>query len=207
MASHILSRPRKSFISQRALAEVLSLLPKDEQESASSRAALKRKRLWREMTGFVMKEGLPLKNVSLDPIALLWASWSQEGGFQSFWSDMASRHAWDPSHLWDICLCVDEVSLGNQLKPSNERKLQVIYFSVKRFGKLALSKEDAWWVLPAVRSADVKRGEDGMAQGMKKILRIYLLERRDALLHGVLLPFPNNQKWTLCCELGSPILF
>ena len=107
----------------------------------------------------------------------------------------------------DICLYVDEVSPGNQLKPSNERKLQVIYFSVKQFGKLALSKEDAWWVLTAVRSADVKRVEDGMAQVMKRILRIFLLERRDALLHGVLLPFPNNQKWTLCCKLGSPTLF
>ena len=219
MASLILSRPRKSFISQRALAEVLSLLPKDEEEPASSRAALKRKRdrglnlntpygpLWKEMTGFVMKEGPPLKIVYLDPIALLWTSCSQGGGFQSFWSDVASRHACDPSHPWDICLYVDEVSPGNQLKPSNERKLQVIYFSVKQFGKLALSKEDAWWVLTAVCSADVKRVEDGMAQVMKRILRIFLLERRDALLHGVLLPFPNNQKWTLCCKLGSLTLF
>ena len=218
MAKQILSQPRKSFVSQRALAEILSLLPNDDGEGRS-RQTVKRKRveklsektpygpLWRELTGFVMAEGEPLKVTYVDPIALLWKSCSQGGGFQQFLSDVAARHACGPATPWDLCLYVDEVSPGNQLKPLNERKLQVVYFSVKQFGKLALSKEDAWWVLTAIRSVDVKRVVNGMAQVMRRILSIFLVDRRDDLLHGVHLPFPRNQTWTLCCRLGAPALF
>ncbi|OLP96943.1 hypothetical protein AK812_SmicGene20786 [Symbiodinium microadriaticum] len=44
--------------------------------------------------------------------------------------DCALRCPCSPAHPWDICLYVDEVSPGNQLKPSNERKLQVLYLSI-----------------------------------------------------------------------------
>ncbi|CAE7198863.1 unnamed protein product [Symbiodinium sp. CCMP2592] len=44
----------------------------------------------------------------------------------------------------------------------------VLYFSLKQFGGLALSKEDSWFVLTAVRSTDVKRLSNGMTQLMKR---------------------------------------
>ena len=179
-ATKILEAHRKSFVSQRALAEILQLLPEEEDQPATSRATLKRKRddkmnlttpygpLWKELTGFTMKEGPPLKVSYIDPLALLWHACNQGGGFQEFLQNCAARNPCSPAHPWDICLYVDEVSPGNQLKPVNERKLQVLYFSLKQFGGLALSKEDSWFVLTAVRSTDVKRLSNGMTQLMKR---------------------------------------
>ena len=179
-ATKILEAHRKSFVSQRALAEILQLLPEEEDQPATSRATLKRKRddkmnlttpygpLWKELTGFTMKEGPPLKVSYIDPLALLWHACNQGGGFQEFLQNCAARNPCSPAHPWDICLYVDEVSPGNQLKPVNERKLQVLYFSLKQFGGLALSKEDTWFVLTAVRSTDVKRLSNGMTQLMKR---------------------------------------
>ncbi|CAE7383793.1 unnamed protein product [Symbiodinium sp. CCMP2456] len=213
-ASRILQAHRKSFVSQRALAEILELLPEEEDQPATSRATLKRKReeklnkptpygpVWKELTGFTMTEGPPLKVSYLDPLALLWYACNQGGGFQEFVQSCAARIPCSPGRPWDLCLYVDEVSPGNQLKPLNERKLQVLYFSLKQFGGLALSKEDAWFVLTAVRSIDVKRLADGMTQLMKRIFGIFLLDRRDQLLHGVSLPMPHQQNWMLCCRLG-----
>ncbi|CAE7242186.1 unnamed protein product [Symbiodinium sp. CCMP2592] len=179
-ATKILEAHRKSFVSQRALAEILQLLPEEEDQPATSRATLKRKRdvkmnlatpygpLWKELTGFTMKDGPPLKVSYVDPLALLWHACNQGGGFQEFLQNCAARSPCSPRQPWDICLYVDEVSPGNQLKPLNERKLQVLYFSLKQFGGLALSKEDSWFVLTAVRSTDVKRLTDGMTQLMKR---------------------------------------
>ncbi|CAE7684539.1 unnamed protein product [Symbiodinium sp. CCMP2592] len=79
----------------------------------------------------------------------------------------------------------------------------VLYFSLKQFGGLALSKEDSWFVLTAVRSTDVKRLSNGMTQLMKRIFAIFLLDRRDQLLHGVRLPMPNQQYWMLCLLIAD----
>ena len=213
--NRILTAHRRSFVSQRALAEILALIPEEDETAATSRQTLKRQRvrkltqntpygpLWNELDGFVMKDGAPLKITYLDPAALLWCSCERGGGFQAFVRDCAGKHPCSPAAPWDLCLYVDEVTPGNQLKPTNDRKLQVVYFSLKQFGGLALSKEDAWFVLTAVRSTDAKRVVDGMAQIMKKVLNIFLVSRRNVLLHGLRLPFPNNQQWALCCKLGS----
>ena len=183
-AARILEAHRKSFVSQRALAEILQLLPEEEDQPATSRSTLKRKReknlqsrtpygpMWKELTGFSMTKGPPLKVSYLDPLALLWHACNQGGGFQEFLHDCAARNPCSPARPWDICLYVDEVSPGNQLKPSNDRKLQVLYFSLKQFGGLALSKEDSWFVLTAVRSTDVKRLTNGMTQLMKRYVYI-----------------------------------
>ena len=175
--NRILTAHRRSFVSQRALGEILALIPEEDETAATSRQTLKRQRvrkltqntpygpLWNELDGFVMKDGAPLKITYLDPAALLWCSCEQGGGFQqAFVRDCAGKHPCSPAAPWDLCLYVDEVTPGNQLKPTNDRKLQVVYFSLKQFGGLALSKEDAWFVLTAVRSTDAKRVVDGMAQ-------------------------------------------
>ena len=36
-----------------------------------------------------------------------------------------------------------------------------------------------------------------------RIFSIFLLDRRDELLHGISLPMPNQQQWMLCCRLGG----
>ncbi len=119
----------------------------------------------------------------------------------------AARHVCNPDQPWDLCIYCDEVSPGNQLKPQNDRKLQVVYFSLKQLGGLALSKEDSWFIFTAVRSVDVKRLANGMAQLMKRVLEVILVERHDIFRHGILLPLPNNQAWTLCCKLRRLVTF
>ncbi|CAE7835026.1 unnamed protein product [Symbiodinium sp. CCMP2592] len=214
-AERLLTAQRKSFVSQRALAEILSIVKdEDEQHLATSRTTLKRKRerdlrmdtpygpLWRTMTGFVMEKGKPLTVSYLDPAALLWAVCREGGGFAEFLEERNGLHPSAPSQPWSLCLYVDEVSPGNQLKPSNERKLQVIYMSLKQLGGLALSKEDSWLLVSCIRSVDVKRCANGMAQVMKRFLEVFLVARHDLLHYGLLLPLKNGANMTLCCKLG-----
>ena len=211
-AERLLTAQRKCFVSQRALAEILSIVKDDDEENlATSRQAIKRKRerelqidtpygpVWRSMSGFVMEKGKPLTVSYLDPAALLWAVCRDGQGFAEFLVRRHELHPSGPSQPWSICLYMDEVSPGNQLKPSNDRKLQVIYMSLKQLGGLALSKEDSWLLVSCIRSVDVKRCANGMAQVMKRFLEVFLVERRDVLRSGLLLPTANV---TLCCKLG-----
>ncbi|CAE7337656.1 unnamed protein product [Symbiodinium sp. KB8] len=190
----LLTAQRKCFVSQRALAEILSIVKDDDEENlATSRQAIKRKRerelqidtpygpVWRSMSGFVMEKGKPLTVSYLDPAALLWAVCRDGQGFAEFLVRRHELHPSGPSQPWSICLYMDEVSPGNQLKPSNDRKLQVIYMSLKQLGGLALSKEDSWLLVSCIRSVDVKRCANGMAQVMKRFLEVFLVERRDVL--------------------------
>ncbi|CAE7217867.1 unnamed protein product [Symbiodinium sp. CCMP2592] len=87
--------------------------------------------------------------------------------------------------------------------PNKGWVVEVVYFSLKQFGGLALSKEDAWFVLTAIRSIDVKRLSNGMTQLMKRIFAIFLLERREKMLHGISLPMPNSQHWMLCLLIAD----
>ena len=207
-------------MSQRALSEILELVGSDDEEGRPpSRATIKRKRqtelrgetpygpLWRSMSDLVMSEGAPLTLSYLDPAAMFWWACAQCRGFQEHMAQCAAKHTSNPDHPWDLCIYCDEVSPGNQLKPQNDRKLQVVYFSLKQLGGLALSKEDSWFIFTAVRSVDAKRLANGMAQLMKRVLEVILVERCDVLRHGILLPLPNNQAWTLCCKLRRPVTF
>ena len=96
-AERLLTVQRKCFVSQRALAEILSIVKNEgEQHLATSRTTTKGKRerhlrmdtpygpLWRTMTGFVMENGELLTVSYLDPVALLWAVCRDGGGFAEF---------------------------------------------------------------------------------------------------------------------------
>lgn len=46
---------------------------------------------------------------------------------------------------YTIVLYSDEVSPGNQLKHTNRRKLQVVYWSLQELGSLRLTNESSWF--------------------------------------------------------------
>ena len=74
--------------------------------------------------------------------------------------------------------------------------------SLKQLGGLALSKEGSWLLVSCIRSVDVKRCSNGMAQVMRRFLEVFLVESCDVLHYGLLLPLQNNANMTLCCKLG-----
>ena len=43
------------------------------------------------------------------------------------------------------------------------------------------------------------------AHAYVRIFAIFLLERREQMLHGIRLPMPNSQHWMLCCRFGGVV--
>ena len=213
MAKQILEAKRKSFVSRRALAEILALVPDPDNEAGTSRPALKRRiqsevrlktpcgPLWKQLTLTAVDEGDPLTVHYLEPAPMLWAACQHGEGFRSFLLQRFDAQGCTAAAPWNIVLYADEVSPGNQLKASNERKLQVVYWSLKELGGHALSKEDSWFVLTAVRSCDVVRLCDGMSQLMRHMMHAIIAP---ALRHGVALPLEQGGRpRMLCAKFGS----
>ena len=219
MASHLLQGKRKSFVSQSALSEILKALPSEDDVDGTtpglSRPSLKRARdkatnvetpygsLRGCINDTVVESGKQVTIFYTDPAACLWEACNRCQGFASYLNQCREQRPCSPTSPYDIVLYCDEVSPGNQLKPSNDRKLQVIYWSLKQLGGMALSKEDSWFVLAVVRSVDVQRMADGMAQVMKHMFALFLGERGQTLLNGILLPMPDGKVWPLCSKLRA----
>ena len=75
---------------------------------------------------------------------------------------------------------------------------------VGRSWGLALSKEDSWFLLTAVRSTDVNRLADGMSQIARHMLRAMLGTHSHPLHHGISLRLEEEQPPQMfVAELGT----
>ena len=219
MASEILKAKRKSFVSQRGLSEILQLLPSGEEDVGTSRSSLKRKRvkglsqetpvgpLFREMARFDMEKGQPLKVTYVHPGAMLWTAVERCPQFRAFLHERAAEVAPSLACPWDIVLYCDEVSPGNQLQQSNDRKLQVVYWSIKQLGGVALAKEESWFLLLAARSVDVNRLRSGMSQLMRRALQVFVGEEGRCLRHGLPVPGIQGPPLMICARVGDNASF
>ena len=74
-----------------------------------------------------------------------------------------------------------EVTPGNPLSTTNDRKIQVIYWSFKQFGPAALSNEELWFTCSTKRSSEVKRVAGGMSQIMGALLKVFFVSMSMAI--------------------------
>ena len=107
------------------------------------------------------------------PLALLWNALTRSPEFSEFVRRRFDAVPSTPERPWSIILYSDEVTPGNPLSTSNERKLQVIYFSFAEFGANALSHEEAWFTIMAERSVHIKQVCAGMSQAFSVIIGLF----------------------------------
>ena len=107
------------------------------------------------------------------PLALLWSALTASTEFRAFVTRRLEAAPSTPERPWNIILYSDEVTPGNPLSTSNERKLQVIYFSFAEFGANALSHEEAWFTLMAERSVKIKQVSAGMSRAFSAIINSF----------------------------------
>lgn len=171
-------------MSQSGLSAVLKDLRDSGIPDASSRQSIKRAReeQVRVHTAYgplmrairvQLQEPLEERDIEyIHPSAMLSHAAQSCVGFASFLNERLRAHPCDLVHSWDLVFYSDEVSPGNQLKPSNDRKLQTIYWSFRQFGSCGLANENLWFILTAVRSSIVKR-LGGMSVLFKHLLGIF----------------------------------
>ena len=81
------------------------------------------------------------------------------------------RHPCSPDDPWQLCLYNDEAKPGSGLKQFNRRAMACLYMSILDFLPPALSKEEFWLTVAAVRSSIAHVCDAGMAQLMGGILK------------------------------------
>lgn len=175
----------RSFISQAGIAEVLQAVAETGKvPTAASKSTVKRRRdaavdLETPYGKLLCHFDLPLEDgqvVSLpycNPAAFLYHSSRNFPRMQSL-LDTAQRNK--PNSMaskWQLILYMDEVSPGNQLKVTNRRKLQAIYYAIKQYGGLQLTQEHAWTVLTAVRTETVNKIRGGMSRLFGECIKLF----------------------------------
>ena len=159
---------RKSYVSQRALAQILAEIKElPEVPAATSRSSVKRARekhtgSMETCFGPVMQDislrtlsGACVKTPVLHPGAMLSYAAEHCEPFAQLLSDRLKNRPSTFQDPWRFLWYSDEVSPGNQLKHCNARKVQVIYYSLAELQSHALTCETMWFTLLVLRSTTV----------------------------------------------------
>ena len=122
----------------------------------------------------VMMDGSTEKICIASPATVLWESCRRCPKFREFFRARLLASPPSIQEPWDLIWYCDEVSPGNQLAPTNRRKLQAIYFSFKQFGPEYLCQERSWFVLTACRSIMVQNMDAGMSQLTRVAMQAFI---------------------------------
>eukprot|EP00959_Pyramimonas_sp_CCMP1952_P407674 8544116-Pyramimonas_sp.AAC.1 len=150
------------------------------------------------------REGGPIDVEIVDPIPYIYALANRCPRFVEVLKAGLRKHPCDISRPWSVVLYSDEAKPGNRLKQHNRRALQLVYFSFFELGPPALSKEDFWLCVGAVKSDDISSCNGGMAQLVGCILRrMFNPEAHDLMLSGMTLDFPDGSSTRFVAKLVS----
>lgn len=97
------------------------------------------------------------------PLAHLWTVAKQGGGFALYLLSCLKQNPPTADRPWRLIVYTDEIVPGNPLGSNNKRKSWVFYFSFLDLGIHALSHEDAWFLVAATRSDNVKAVSAGLS--------------------------------------------
>ena len=106
------------------------------------------------------------------PLPMLYEA-ARRGPFAELLAGALDRAPGSSGQPWGLVLYSDEVTSGNALRPDNRRKVQCVYWSFKELGSAALCREDAWFLLAAVRSTLVQELEGGMSHLFKVLVPLF----------------------------------
>ncbi|CAJ1428127.1 unnamed protein product [Effrenium voratum] len=112
------------------------------------------------------------------PAAMLAAATHHCEGWRAFFIERLQACPSTYEQPWRLAFYADEVSPGNQLKHSNERKVQVIYWSLQELGPHALGTEACWFPLVACRSTTVLKA-GGMSVFWRRCMELFFEEPSD----------------------------
>ena len=186
MALDISSLGRRSFISQSALAEVLTAVRESgELPQTTSKSTVKRRReeAGRVDTPYgpllqtfevVVDDGAKVSLPFCHPAAFMYHASVTCAGFRRLLNLAAATNSANSMVApWTICVYFDEIGPGNQLKVHNKRKMWSVYYSIKEFGGLELTQEHSWMVLMCIRSDIVNRIQGGLSHLFLRCLQIF----------------------------------
>lgn len=181
---------RKSFISQRALEEVLTVCKSNLDELATtgtSRTSIKRSRdtafdtntpygkLMQRFT-LVGENGEAVSVDFISPQAMLWHACSECPKFARAVQQMLVKERPTIQKPLTVCLYADEISPGNNLKRDNRRRVQAIYWSIRQLGPMQLSMESSWFFFTD-SFRDGEQGEERHVSNCKGMFEDFLQTR------------------------------
>ena len=206
---------RKCFVSQNALGEILTWAkqnPDTLAELGTSRASIKRARedacdivtsygkLLQEMS-LRGKNGNEIKVAYLAPAAMLQHAASSCEKFGQCLGKVLEGRLSSVERPYTIVIYSDEVSPGNQLKHTNRRKLQVLYWSLQELGPLRLSSESSWFVLTVLRTETVNNISGGMSQVARECVKAFYREAAD-FSAGIVISVPGPKHFVMVGRVG-----
>ena len=150
---------------------------------------------------FKMTDGnvvaIPLVNFH----SLLSACYSINGSFYNSLATAITSLGNGPGNEFDLILYSDECLPANALGRAN-KKVWVVYCSIKQLGRAALSHTQNWLVLGIIRTSIVATLEGGMSQVVRAVMEQIFCSAVASPLVGVLLHGPSNQECRLFYKLG-----
>ena len=101
---------------------------------------------------------------------------------------------------WRVLLYSDEATPGNQLLPSNDRKIPAVYWSSLEFAE-RLSDGSGWSTWAAKRSSQLHKVSGGMSQMFGKLLHMLFIQEPFEL-GGVAFTLPSGRRIRIHAKLG-----
>lgn len=164
---------RESFVSNRGIDKLLHAVRSEGIPEHSSRGAIyrARKHLCATVTPYgplVQRMSLPANDGSMleigfqHPLAMLYHCASVSEDLSSVLRDSLAKHPCSPNQPWTLMLYQDGVDPSDGLAKNHSRKNNAFYWSFLELGMDALSKEQCWFPIAAVRSDLTKKMPGGV---------------------------------------------
>ena len=119
----------------------------------------------------VAKDGSKQPCIMVNFLTMMQALFELGGGYHDLLKATFNAKPCSRDMPYNLIFYSDEVVCGNPLSADTSRKVQVVYLSLKEYGAIHLSKEQAWICVLAMRSNKVQELEAGMTQVAAAILK------------------------------------
>ena len=172
----------------------------------------------------IHKDGTEKQLMFVNFFSLFFALFQQGGSFCSLVKQTLQLCPCSPEKPWEIIFYSDEIVPGQFLQTDSSRKVQAVYLSIKEFGGIALSHEEAWVLFLAKRSAQVNELQASMSQVTAVLLDYlfnhnlidpsntgFIIKEKDGTPHTIYLSLgmllqdggAHKQVWSLKGDAGS----
>ena len=119
------------------------------------------------------------------PFAMLYTACLESSEFADLMRASLARHPVTVDKPWHIVMYSD--GIGISPLGHDSRKVEAIYWSFLEFGCAALSKEDAWFVLAAVRGTETANLPGTMSHLFKRLLQEFFTPVHNIATSGITL--------------------
>ena len=189
---------KKSFLTSRALQDVLKTIDKEGLPIAFSRASHRRaiSSLCTTETDYgtlvnhvpiswsdIERHGdtVPIQN----PLAFFYYNCQKSPHYAELVRRGLEQHPCTPSTPWSLILYQDGVDASDGLAKNHHRKSAIFYWSFKEFGPRALAHEQVWGVAANIRIDECNAIDGNIARVFEKILDSFFSGEHNIRVSGV----------------------